>query len=68
MKRTSLTINIFCIIILVLTNSCKKDNPEPTDISNQYTVTTVAGNGTRGYVDGSAANSQFDVPRNIVVD
>jgi hypothetical protein len=67
MKRTS-TVSVFFIVVLILANSCKKEKPEQTDISDQYNVTTIAGSGVRGHVDGSVASSQFDRPHNIVVD
>ena len=46
------------------------------DFENQYIrkistdgmVSTVAGNGIAGYVDGESANAEFDYPRGIVID
>jgi hypothetical protein len=68
MKRSSFTVSVFCIVVLILAISCNKEKPEQTDISNQYNVTTIAGSGVRGHADGSATSSQFDRPHNIVVD
>ncbi|HWI93641.1 MAG TPA: hypothetical protein VNT20_20310 [Flavisolibacter sp.] len=67
MKRSSLAIGIFCVAIVILSNSCKKEK-EQTDISNQFTVTTLAGSGVAGHSDGPAAAAQFDHPHNIAVD
>jgi hypothetical protein len=68
MKRTFLTVSVFCIAILILANGCKKEKPEQTDISDQYYVTTIAGSGVSGHVDGFAASAQFDRPQDVVVD
>jgi hypothetical protein len=68
MKQTSLTVSICCFVLLIIANSCKKEDQKPTNISAGYTVTTIAGTGARGHADGPAANSQFDRPHNIVSD
>ena len=36
--------------------------------AQQYTITTIGGNGSPGYVDGAEAGSQFDIPTAIAVD
>jgi hypothetical protein len=60
---------IIATILALSAASCGKDPPkQPTDISNQYTVSTLAGNGTKGSVDGPAASAQFNSPQSIAVD
>jgi uncharacterized protein (TIGR03437 family) len=36
--------------------------------AQQYTITTIGGNGSPGYVDGAAVGSQFDIPAAVAVD
>jgi len=67
MNQITLSLALSCMALLALTTSCKKD-AGPTDISNQFTVSTIAGNGIKGSVDGPASSSQFYSPTNIVAD
>ena len=36
--------------------------------AQQYTITTIGGNGSPGYVDGPEVGSQFDIPAAVAVD
>ena len=49
--------------------ACKKDTPPQDNPPIVYaTVSTLAGNGTSGYIDGSAATAQFYGPEGAAVD
>jgi hypothetical protein len=54
-------------IVKIVVNARPADGPIFTYLPS-YTVSTVAGNGTRGHVDGAAASSEFDNPASLVVD
>jgi sugar lactone lactonase YvrE len=54
-------------IVKVTVNAQAVDGPI-FNYTASYTVTTVAGNGSRGYVDGIAASAQFDFLVSLAID
>lgn len=61
------------IPLLVFLVSCTKrgnvavNNPPVTNGNGTWMVSTLAGNGTKGYLDGSLANSSFSFPEDITI-
>jgi hypothetical protein len=68
--------NIFALFILVFTIGCSKGgtndgiSPPPTDTvpNKNWIVSTVAGTGVAGYVNGKDTAAQFNFPHSIAVD
>ena len=58
------------LALLVLLFSCsgKKDTPIPPQPDKEMVVSTVAGSGARGFVNGNAASAQFKTVWGIAVD
>jgi hypothetical protein len=79
-KKTALTYYIkqffssgrlLTVMIILFFISCKKDSSQKNgsgDILNQYTVSTLAGNGTKGSVDGPGTSAEFNSPYFIASD
>ncbi|MDO7848010.1 NHL repeat-containing protein [Hymenobacter sp. M29] len=56
-------------LLLLGLNACKKEKETPADPEIVYTkVSTLAGNGTFGFVDGAGTAAQFNGPDGVAVD
>lgn len=63
------TLSKSSLIGLLCLAACKKDTPPAENLPIVYTsVSTLAGNGTSGYTDGSGAAAQFYGPEGVAVD
>lgn len=66
----------FILIVLTVTIGCSKNDnsspspnpPRDTTRPKNWIVSTVAGTGVAGYINGSAAAAQFNFPHSIAVD
>lgn len=57
------------VLLLAGAAACKKEKEAPTEATLMYsTVSTLAGNGTSGFTDGTAAVAQFFGPEGATVD
>jgi sugar lactone lactonase YvrE len=73
MKRFPFPAVIAVTIFIIFLSSCDKEKNgisplTTTDISDQYNVSTIAGSGAKGSIDGPAATAQFDAPIAAAVD
>ncbi|MFI5132512.1 MAG: hypothetical protein ACHQFX_21085 [Chitinophagales bacterium] len=57
--------NLFLLLSILLFLSCKKNTSQPSD---NYLVTTVAGDGSNGYKDGQGSAAKFSTLMDITVD
>jgi streptogramin lyase len=66
MKRI-IRILSFLVFLLSILQACSKGSGGSTP-TNNVMVTTIAGNGTLGYVDGEGIDAEFYSPRGVAVD
>jgi len=57
-----------CAAALLALASCKKDEPEIEAPLAYKTVSTLAGNGTAGYANGTGTAATFEAPEGIIAD
>lgn len=67
MNTSGYYIIIICITCYLF-SACNKTDGKRDRVSDQYTVTTLAGNGIAGFVDGPGSSAQFKTPTDIAVD
>jgi NHL repeat len=63
---------LLVLVIVATTSGCKKNNAgyNPSDrlpSEKKWVVTTVAGNGSAAFADGSALSAGFNIPEDVVV-
>jgi sugar lactone lactonase YvrE len=66
MNSFHLAFGLFLTLSISVLSGCKK--PKDDEVSEQYTVTTLAGNGIEGYVDGPGSSAQFGTIPDITAD
>ena len=68
MKDSRTYFTLIGSMILILSISCKKDNPQnQTPQEKKWTVTTIAGDGSPSFADGAASLAKFHFPEDIAV-
>ena len=67
MKQAIRILSTFIFFIGIL-QACKKSGGGGSTPTNNATVTTIAGNGTAGFVDGADSIAEFGSPWGVAVD